>query len=32
VRDTTRFAPTAILADLPAFTIVMFQRRDAPAK
>jgi 4-amino-4-deoxy-L-arabinose transferase-like glycosyltransferase len=32
VRDTTRFAPTAILANLPALTIVMFQRRDASAK
>ena len=32
VRDTTRFAPTAILANLPASTIIMFQRRDVSAK
>jgi 4-amino-4-deoxy-L-arabinose transferase-like glycosyltransferase len=32
VRDTARFAPTAILANLPASTIILFQRRDAQAK
>ncbi|HEY8175683.1 MAG TPA: glycosyltransferase family 39 protein [Gemmatimonadaceae bacterium] len=32
VRDTTRFAPTKVLATLPASTIIMFQRRDVATK
>jgi len=32
LRDTARFQPTAVVATLPASTIIMFQRRDAAAK
>jgi len=32
VRDTVRFAPVAVVATLPASTIIIFQRRDAAPK
>jgi hypothetical protein len=32
VRDSTRFAPTAVVTTLPTSTLLMFQRRDAATK